>query len=169
MNIIIFYIIAAAILIFSVLSVTSRKILRAATYLLFVLISTAALYFLLQINFLAAVQLMVYAGGITVLIIFSILLTSNIEYKFEMIEFKKQILSGLLSLVGAALTIVTFLQFDFNKLIASHTVSPTIKMFGRNFLNFGENGYILPFEVITILLLAAMVSAIMIVKKYKKQ
>ena len=72
MNIAIFYILAAIILIFSVLSVTSRKILRAATYLLFVLIATGGLYFLLQVNFLAAVQLMVYAGGITVLIIFSI-------------------------------------------------------------------------------------------------
>lgn len=168
MNIAIFYILAAIILIFSVLSVTSRKILRAATYLLFVLIATGGLYFLLQVNFLAAVQLMVYAGGITVLIIFSILLTSNIEFEFERIDVKKKIFSALLSLAGATLCVMTMLQFDFSKLLATQTITPDIKVFGRQFLSYGENGYVLPFEVITVLLLAAMVAAIMVAKKYKK-
>jgi len=77
-NEVMFYLIAAMILIFSVLTVTSRRILRAAVYLLFVLISTAGLYFMMNYNFLAAVQLTVYAGGIVVLIIFSILLTSHL-------------------------------------------------------------------------------------------
>lgn len=168
MNIAIFYTLAAIILIFSVLSVTSRKILRAATYLLFVLIATGGLYFLLQINFLAAVQLMVYAGGITVLIIFSILLTSNIEFEFERIDLKKKLLSAILALAGAALCVVTLIQFDFSRLLAPQTASPDIKTFGRQFLSYGENGYVLPFEVITVLLLAAMVAAIMVAKKYKK-
>lgn len=168
MNIAFFYIIAAAILIFSVLSVTSRKILRAATYLLFVLISTGALYFLLQVNFLAAVQLMVYAGGITVLIIFSILLTSNIEFQFDKIELKKQAFSGLVSFAGAALCVFTLIQFNFDKLMKVQTVTPDIKNFGRQFLSYGEKGYVLPFEVITVLLLAAMVAAIMIAKKVKQ-
>ena len=67
-----FILIAVMILVFSVLTVLTRKILRAAVYMLFVLISTAGLYFMLSYNFLAAVQLTVYAGGIVVLIIFSI-------------------------------------------------------------------------------------------------
>ena len=50
---IMFFIVAAIILIFSVLTVTSRRILRSAVYLLFVLISTAILYFMLDYNFLA--------------------------------------------------------------------------------------------------------------------
>ena len=56
-NEVMFFLIGAMILIFSVLTVTSRRILRAAVYLLFVLISTAGLYFMLSYNFLAAVQL----------------------------------------------------------------------------------------------------------------
>ena len=57
-------VIALSIIVFSVLSVTSRKILRSATYLLFTLFATAALYFQLGYEFLGAVQIAVYAGGI---------------------------------------------------------------------------------------------------------
>ena len=72
-NVIMFYLFSGVILIFSLLTITSRRILRAAVYLLFVLMATAGLYFLLQYQFMAAVQLTLYAGGIVVLIIFSIL------------------------------------------------------------------------------------------------
>ncbi|MDR1760928.1 MAG: NADH-quinone oxidoreductase subunit J [Bacteroidales bacterium] len=168
MNVIIFYILAAVILVCSILSVTSRKILRAATYLMFVLIATAGLYFLLQVNFLAAVQLMVYAGGIVVLIIFSILLTSHIEHEFDLAAPRKAIPAALAAIAGAALCISTILQFDFSHILAAQTSSPDIKTFGRAFLNYGEGGYVLPFEVISILLLAAMVAAIMIAKKNKQ-
>ena len=82
-NQIMFIVFSAMIVIFSILTVTSRRILRAAVFLLFVLISTSALYFMLNYQFLAAVQLTLYAGGIVVLIIFSILLTSHIDEKFE--------------------------------------------------------------------------------------
>ena len=71
---IMFVLFSAMIVVFSIMTVTSRKILRAAVYLLFVLVSTAGLYFMLNYQFLAAVQLTLYAGGIVVLIIFSILL-----------------------------------------------------------------------------------------------
>ena len=63
-------IIVAAIIIFSILTVTTRRILRAATYLLFVLFATAGLYFKLDYEFLGAVQIAVYAGGIVVLFVF---------------------------------------------------------------------------------------------------
>jgi NADH-quinone oxidoreductase subunit J len=80
---IMFIIFSAMIVVFSILTVTSRKILRAAVFLLFVLVSTSGLYFMLNYQFLAAVQLTLYAGGIVVLIIFSILLTSHLSQKFE--------------------------------------------------------------------------------------
>ena len=66
-SIIFYWIIALAIVVFSVLTVTTRKILRAATYLLFTLFATAALYFKLDYEFLGTVQIAVYAGGIVVL------------------------------------------------------------------------------------------------------
>ena len=68
-NQIMFILFSAMIVVFSILTVTSRKILRAAVFLLFVLVSTSGLYFMLNYQFLAAVQLTLYAGGIVVLII----------------------------------------------------------------------------------------------------
>ena len=82
-NIFMFYLFSATILFFSVLAVTSRRILRAAVFLLFALVATSGIYFMLNYQFLAGVQLSLYAGGIVVLIIFSILLTHHISHKFE--------------------------------------------------------------------------------------
>ena len=59
------------------LAVTSRKIFRSAIWLLFSLIGIAGLYFWFQVDFIAAVQIIVYVGGIVVLIIFSIFLTQQ--------------------------------------------------------------------------------------------
>ena len=72
---VIFYLISAVILGFGFLAVTTRKIFRAAIYLLFSLIGIAGMYFFLEYEFIAAVQIVVYVGGIVVLIIFSIFLT----------------------------------------------------------------------------------------------
>ena len=74
---IVFYFLAAFITVFSILTVTTRRMVRSATYLLFVLFGTAGIYFLLGYTFLGSVQIMVYAGGIVVLYVFSILLTSG--------------------------------------------------------------------------------------------
>ena len=74
---VIFYLISAFILGTGILSVTSRKIFRSAIWLLFSLVGIAALYFWMQLEFIAAVQIIVYVGGIVVLIIFSIFLTQK--------------------------------------------------------------------------------------------
>src|ERR1700750_975592 len=74
---IIFYIISTFILGTGLLAVTTRKIFRSAIWLLFSLIGIAALYFWMQLEFIAAVQIIVYVGGIVVLIIFSIFLTQK--------------------------------------------------------------------------------------------
>ena len=82
-GLIVFAVLALIIVVFSFLAVTSRRILRAVTYLLFVLFATAGLYFQLDYQFLGAVQLTIYAGGIIVLYVFSILLTSGVGEKAE--------------------------------------------------------------------------------------
>ena len=106
---IVFYVVAAAIAVFSVLAVTTGKILRAATYLLFVLFGTGAIYGVLGYTFLGAVQLMVYAGGIVVLYVFSILLTQSDKNMKYPINRGKLISVLLTTLIGAAL--VLFLIF----------------------------------------------------------
>jgi len=164
---IIFYLFSAVIISFSILTVTSRRILRAAIYLLFVLVATAGLYFMLNYQFLAAVQLTLYAGGIVVLIIFSILLTSHISQKFEKVGIKKQLFSAVAVAAGAILSIIVIVNFGFDNLIAVAD-NPSMNLIGSSLLNYGKNGYALPFEVISILLLAAMFASIVIAKKDKK-
>jgi len=163
-NQIMFILFSAMIIVFSILTVTSRKILRAAVYLLFVLVSTSGLYFMLNYQFLAAVQLTLYAGGIVVLIIFSILLTSHISQNFESSGWKKNIFSAIAALTGAILAIITILEYGFT---ASTEAAQQVDMrlIGKSLLSVDYDGYVLPFEVISILLLAAMVAAIVIAKK----
>ena len=163
-NQIMFFLFSAVIVVCSVLTVTSRRILRAATYLLLVLVSSAGLYFMLNYQFLAAVQLTLYAGGIVVLIIFSILLTSQISQKFEPVGWEKSLFSAIASIAGAFITIIAILDFKFS---ASTEAAKEINMrlVGNSLLSVGKDGYALPFEVITILLLAAMIAAIVIAKK----
>ena len=167
METIIFYIISAILIVFSVLTVTTNKILRAAVYLLFTLVATAAFYFMMKYEFLAAVQLTVYAGGIVVLIIFSILLTHQINMNLEKSDKLKKISSALIVLLGAIIVIFTISKYTF---IPSSEVGTdtSVNAIGRQLLSYGEAGYILPFEVISILLLAAMIAAIIIAKKEKE-
>jgi len=163
-NQIMFVLFASMIVVFSILTVTTRRILRAAVYLLFVLVSTAGLYFMLNYQFLAAVQLTLYAGGIVVLIIFSILLTSHISQKFEEPGTKKIIFSALAALAGSILCIVTILDYKFS---ATTEVAKEVNMrlIGKSLLSVDYDGYVLPFEIISVLLIAAMVAAIVVAKK----
>lgn len=161
-----FYILAAVILVFSYLTVTTRRILRAAVYLLMVLLGTAGLYFMFNYAFLAAVQLTVYAGGIVVLIIFSILLTHQLNELLEQPSRNRMLMAGIGSLVGAGLVISVITSFPFEARQAP-AMSTDIETIGTQLLSYNEGGYVLPFEVISVLLLAAMVGAIIIAKRKK--
>jgi len=122
---------------------------------------------MLNYQFLAAVQLTLYAGGIVVLIIFSILLTSHISEKFEPIKPQKGIFSAIAAIAGAVLCIITILNYKF---AANTAVAREVNMnvIGKDLMSYRYDGYILPFEVISILLLAAMIASIVIAKKIKK-
>jgi len=161
---IIFAILATVIIAFSILSVLDRRILRAAIYLLFVLVATAGLFYMMNYEFLAGVQLILYAGGIVVLIIFSILLTSQINSRLDRPK-KSHVFSALLTAMGGiALSVVTIFQFVF---VPSTAVAAEVNMrtIGLQLMGTGTQGYALPFEVISILLLAALVGTIFIARK----
>jgi NADH-quinone oxidoreductase subunit J len=162
-----FFVFAGIILIFSVMTVTSRRILRSAVYLLFVLLATAGLYFMLNYNFLAAVQLTVYAGGIVVLIIFSILLTSHISERAPMAGIKQSLFSALAVIIGAVLTLITIFRFTFTP-TTEPSIGSDIRTVGIRLISYGKDGYALPFEVISVLLLAAMIGAIIVARKEPK-
>ena len=161
----IFYILSVIIVAFALASVSSRKMLRSVIYLLFVLCGIAGFYFLIDYNFLAAVQLTVYAGGIVVLIIFSVLLVHHIEMELEIAKRSKQLLIGLTCLIGLGVFLYTIYNHTFN--VIENTNTTTTGDIGSKLLSYETGGFILPFEVISILLLAAMIGSIVIAKGKK--
>ena len=162
-----FYVVAAAIAVCSVLAVTTGKILRAATYLLFVLFGTGALYGILGYTFLGAVQLMVYAGGIVVLYVFSILLTQSdkdMKYKIR----KAKLVSVLLTtLAGAALVLFLVFTNGFALNMIPQGVELPARVIGLALIGTGKHQFVLPFEVVSVLLLACMIGSILIARKEK--
>lgn len=149
-------------IVFAIASVTSRQMLRSVIYLLFVLIGIAGIYFLIDYNFLAAVQLTVYAGGIIVLVIFSVLLVHHIEMELEMAKLSKKLLTGLVCVIGLGVFLATIYSTDF--IVVENYKSTTVEDIGMGLLSYEAGGFILPFEVISVLLLAAMIGAIIIGK-----
>ena len=162
---IIFYILALVMIVFAIASVTSKKMLRSVIYLLFVLCGIAGIYFLIDYNFLAAIQLTVYAGGIIVLIIFSVVLVHHIEMELEVAKRSKQILVGLACLVGLGVFLTTIYAHPFN--VVGNSITTTTEDIGLGLLSYETGGFILPFELISVLLLASMIGAIIIAKGKK--
>lgn len=165
---IIFYAISAFILGAGLLAVLSEKIFRSAIWLLSTLVGIAALYFWMQVEFIAAVQIVVYVGGIVVLIIFSIFLTQESGKALPKPEMRKIVFSLFAALFGFA--------FSYN-LISQHAFTPrstqvlnvSVGEMGMQMLSTTEHGYLLPFEVVSILLLAAMIGCIVIALKPAEQ
>lgn len=165
-SIIMYLVIALSIIVFSVLTVTSRRILRAATYLLFTLFATAALYFKLDYEFLGAVQIAVHAGGIVVLFVFSILLTSHPGHNSERLVSKKRVLG----LVAALATLIVAGFALFSRCCMALTSlpemsNPTMKQIGEAMMGTGEGQYLLPFEAISVLLLACIIGGVVVARK----
>ena len=164
LELIVFLILAVFMGVCSVLAVTTKRILRAATYLLFVLFGTAGIYFQLNYSFLGAVQLLIYAGGITVLYVFSILLTSSQGDKAEKLKSSKLFAGSVTTLAGLGICLFITLK---NEYLPSHFEHGelTLRTIGESMMSSDKYGYILPFEVISILLLACIVGGILIARK----
>src|SRR5436190_6644734 len=92
-----FYFFAALILTFGILTVTTKRLFRSAIYLLFTLINISALYFMLHYEFIAAVQVVVYVGGIVVLILFSLFLTQQAGTHLARPSWQQIIFSAVIS------------------------------------------------------------------------
>lgn len=158
---IIFYLLAALTLVSGFLAVNSRMIFRAAIFLFFSLVGIAGIYLWLQYQFIFAVQIVVYVGGIVVLIIFSIFMTQKSGEELPKQNNRRRIFSGLAALAGMLLILAQVYEHPF---VAS-TEKPaeiSVANIGSQMLDVGDQGYALPFELVSMLLLAAMVGCIVI-------
>ena len=157
---------AALTLISAVLAVGTRQIFRAAIFLLFTLVGIAGLFFWMQYEFIAAVQIVVYVGGITVLIIFSIFLTQQTGELLPTQKSGRLLFSALAAFCGFALTMVQIYQHTFTR-NTSQPLEPSVANIGNTMLGINDGGYALPFEVVSILLLAALIGCIVIALRSK--
>ena len=164
---IVFYIVGACIIVSSILAVTTGRLLRAATYLLFVLFGTGAIYGILGYTFLSAVQLMVYAGGIVVLYVFSILLTQsdkNMKYR----QNHAKLISVLITtVVGAVLVLFLVMTNGFALNLIPQGMELPVDQIGHALIGTDKYQFVLPFEAVSVLLLACMIGAILIARKEK--
>lgn len=161
-----YFIVVLAMVVFSVMAVTTRKILRAATYLLFTLFAGAALYFMLDYEFLGGVQIAVYAGGIVVLFVFAILLTQQPGANSQPLESRHR-RRGLLAAI-ATFFILGPALWTSAKLVQTTLpamTNPDMHTIGQHMLSSGTNGYLLAFEAVSVLLLACIIGGVVVARK----
>lgn len=160
-----FFALAILMSVFSIMAIQARRILRAATCLLFVLFGTAAIYFMLGYTFLGAVQLMVYAGGIVVLYVFSIQLTHS-EKNVLIRVARTRILAIMITVtIGAALVLFLIFTNGFALNTIQLGEETPMKEIGFALIGMEKYQYLLPFEVISVLLLACIIGGLVIARK----
>ena len=156
-----FYLLATVVSVSALGIVVSRDIVRTAVLLLFALSGVAGLFFLLNAEFLAAVQLVVYVGGTLILILFGVMLTS----KAPSANFNATPVQMVVGIAAGAL-LLALISFSVGRLYAGSSPAPAITQNDpMGALGIALMGpYLLPFELSSMLLLAVMIGAAFLAK-----
>ncbi|MEI7997948.1 MAG: NADH-quinone oxidoreductase subunit J [Candidatus Omnitrophota bacterium] len=162
MSELVFYFITLCACVFAVLSVTQRDIFHCALWLAMTLLSVAGIYFYLDAAFLGVVQILVYVGGIITLFVFAIKLTSHIGDRSIRQTSKQWGLSIFITVLLLFIICRIFAQHPWAKMVVERPSTSLIQV-GQSLMT----NYALPFEFMSVILLAAMVGAIVIGKVKK--
>ena len=163
---VLFYAMATVLVVFAILTVTARNPVRSAPYLISSLLTLAGLFFLLKAEFVGAVQILVYVGGIMVLFLFVIMLV-----KVREVEQQRRASRQWKTAVVIAVVLAGELLFIVIRGAGTFGVAPATEiMEGQtgNTQSVGQllyGAYLLPFEIASVLLLVAMVGAVVLAKK----
>ncbi len=161
---IIFYFFAALAVVSAVLVVTSKNAIHSAIYLITTLLATAGIYLQLRAEFLFAVQIILYVGGIMVLFIFVIMLV-NLDVTLRQVQFNRQ--TSVAIVLTLALAGIVPMAIRAGRAIKLPPVRQLAESAG-NTETIGAvlfDRYMLPFEIASILLLVAMIGAVVMAKK----
>jgi len=158
----IFYVFAVITVGSAAVVVLARSLIYSAFALLFTFFGVAGLYVLLGADFLAATQLLIYVGGILVLLLFGVMLTHKI-YELDLRSEVTQFLPGAIMGGGILAVLVATVFRTTWKIGPGRPPSATTREIGQQFLG----PYLLPFEAASILLLVALIGAAMIVRRRK--
>lgn len=164
----IFQILAVLITLLALATIFTDRILRSAVYLMGVLTLSAGLYILLNEEFLAGVQVLVYVGGIVVLLVFAMMLTHNQDLIHDRPSLHRKLTAAIAALGFFTSSLWAILHSQF----AANIEMPTLPMhafdienIGKAFLSAEATGYLVPFELISVLLLAVLIAGIVIARK----
>ena len=168
-NTVMFIILAVFIIGSALMCVTTTRIMRAATYMLFVLFGVAGIYFLLDYTFLGAAQISVYAGGVTMIYVFAIQLVSKrtLQGMEERVKSSKMIGGGLAALAGLLVVSLILLKTGFITQEIANVEVP-MKEIGMALVGSGKYQYVLPFEFISVFLLACIIGGLVVARKEEK-
>jgi NADH-quinone oxidoreductase subunit J len=159
----VFYLFALLTVGSAVVVVTIKNIVYAAFSLMVTLFSVAGLYVFLQADFLAATQVIVYVGGILVLILFGVMMTSGrLDMKLKL-ERGQLFWGGIVSLLifGLLLSVITNTP-QWENVDEGASQEPTTHKIGEMIM---QKEFLLPFEIASILLLVALIGAALISRK----
>jgi NADH-quinone oxidoreductase subunit J len=157
---IIFYFFSALTIVSAAIVVFARSLIRSAFALLFTFFGVAALYVFMGADFLAAVQMVIYVGGILVLILFGVMLTHTL-YDLNLKAETFQFMPAIVAVLAVFAMLTTFMLRARWPVAAQQPAVQTTDAIGRLFMK----EYILPFEIASILLLIALIGAAMIVRR----
>ena len=165
-----FYAVCSAMLILAGLTVLARNLFRAALGLLGVLLGTAVLFLMLQAEMVALVQVMVYIGGIMIFVLYAVLLTSELGGRMASPSIPKAALGAVTALAAFAwlgrLAMGTAAPEREGSPAAAAGIA-ALKPLGARLLDPGPGGFLIAFELVSVLLLAAMVGAIAVARESK--
>jgi NADH:ubiquinone oxidoreductase subunit 6 (subunit J) len=153
-----FYVLAFVTLLSALMVAVVRDLVHAVLFLVLSFVGVAGLYITLSADFVAVVQILIYVGAISVLMLFAILLTPRSSRDNATVPYAAP-LSALAGAVGAVIIFVG-LKTDWAKASDDGRFETTASEIGRALLD----PYVLPFEVASILLVVAMVGAIILVR-----
>ncbi|MCH8806278.1 MAG: NADH-quinone oxidoreductase subunit J [Planctomycetes bacterium] len=162
----VFYVFAGAMVLSSAAIVFSKNIVRSATWLLGTLGSAAGLFLLLSANYLAAIQLIVYAGGILILIVFGVMLTAKNPFLGFAARPRELLIAGVVGVVLFAGLVSVMFAGPWPQVpnaTPSSEVAP-VHAIGTALLTT----YLVPFEIVSVLLLAVMIGAAYLARPEKR-
>jgi NADH-quinone oxidoreductase subunit J len=158
-----FYFVAGLTLLFALLVVLSRNIFHVAVYLAMALIGIACVYLYLDAEFLAVVQVLIYVGAIVTLFIFTVMLTADIDTGSIRGMIRRVSVSALVSL-AIFFILTNVITMTTWKAVLPAEASVSLPQLGKSLMS----EYALPFEVISLISLAALIGAIAIGKAEKR-
>ena len=166
-----FYVVAAVILLTAICTVAVKNILQSAVFLIFSFVTTAILYLLLHAEFIALAQVMVYVGGVVIFVVFTILLTSHLGEDAFSTKIPRGFAAFALSIAFVFIMVKCILPTPE---LASGTVNAPenysgLEPIAMRLLGYGTDGFIIPFEVVSILLLMTLICAITVARKSKDE